>query len=244
MKNYRLLALAVLFSGVVFTSCKKEDTTVYQTVTFDELTLPAAGYWNGSDASGTFASGRMTFTNQYDKSWQTWSGFCYSQKNDVSTPGYVNQYSVFDAANGTNKFALFYPSFEGSLYAAFPANELHQVKSIDLCNNTYAALSMKNGDSYTKKFGGTTGNDPDWFKVTLNGYDLQGQKTGSVTCYLADFRTAGTAQDFILNKWTTVDLTPLGKINKLTFEFGSSDVGQFGINTPTYVCLDNIRYEE
>jgi hypothetical protein len=116
------------------------------------------------------------------------------------------------------------------------------VKSVDVCNNTYAALSMKNGDSYCKKFGGTTGSDPDWYSVTLNGYDKNGQKVGSVTCYLADFRFADSSKDFIVNKWTTIDLSSLGKIHQLAFEFGSSDSGAYGINTPTYVCLDNIRY--
>jgi hypothetical protein len=31
-------------------------------------------------------------------------------------------------------------------------------------NTTYAALSMLSGDSFAKKFGGASGDDPDWFK--------------------------------------------------------------------------------
>ena len=42
---------------------------------------------------------------------------------------------------------------------------------MDLTNATYAALSMQNGDSFAKKFGGTTGNDADLFGVTLRGFD-------------------------------------------------------------------------
>ncbi len=244
MKSYRSLALAMFLGVLFFSSCKKEDTTVYQTITFENLAVPSSGFWNGSDTSGSFTSGKLKFANLYNSSWQTWSGFCYSQKNDVTTQGFGNQFSVFDAANGNNKFALFYPPFDGALFASFPGTEVHQMKSIDLCNNTYAALSMKNGDAYTKKFGGATGSDPDWFKVTLNGYDQNGLKIGSVSCYLADFRFTDSSKDFILNKWTTVDLTTLGKINKLTFEFYSSDTGAYGINTPTYVCLDNIKYIE
>lgn len=244
MKSYRLLALVILSCGFIFSSCQKEDTTVYQTVTFENLAVPSSGFWNGSDASGSFTSGKLIFTNQFNASWQTWSGFSYAQKNDVTTQGFGNQYSVFDSSNGNNRYALFYPSFDGNVFASFPSNEVHLMKSIDLCNNTYAALSMKNGDAYTKKFGGTTGNDPDWFKVTVNGYDQNGAKVGSVTCYLADFRFSESSKDFILNRWTTVDLTSLGKINKLTFEFSSSDTGTYGINTPTYVCLDNIKYAE
>ncbi len=244
MKSYRSLALAMLLSVLFFSSCKKEDTAVYQSITFENLAVPSSGFWNGSDASGSFTSGKLKFTNQYNANWQAWSGFSYAQKSDVSTPGYENQYSVFNSNNGNNKYGLFFPSHDGDIFASFPGTEVHLMKSIDLCNNTYAALSMKNGDAYSKKFGGTSGSDPDWFKVTLNGYDQNGLKVGSVNCYLADFRYTEPAKDFILNKWTTFDLTSLGKINKLTFEFSSSDTGTYGINTPTYVCLDNIKYIE
>lgn len=244
MKSYQFLAQAVMICCIFFTSCTKEDSTVYQTINFESLPVPASGYWNGSDATGSFTSGKMKFTNQYNSSWQTWSGFAYSQKNDVTTKGFENQYSVFDANNGTNKYALFYPSFDAVVYGAFLNNEEHEIISADLCNTTYAAFSMKIGDAYSKKFGGSTGNDPDWLTVTIIGYNASGTKTGTFVFYLADFRFTDSAKDYIINKWTSVDLSVLGKINKFSIEFASSDMGKYGINTPTYVCLDNIKYAE
>ncbi len=242
MRSSLLVIFMLLCVGFIITSCHKEDVYYFPTVDFETLTIPSSGYWNGSDASGSFAAGILKFNNSFNASWKTWAGFAYSQKSDFTTKGYENQYSVFDSKNGNNKYALFYPSFDASIFAAFPANELHQIQSMDLCNSTYTALSMKNGDSYCKKFGGITGTDPDWFKITIIGYDQNGLKTGSVNYYLADFRFPDFEKDFVINKWTTVDLTALGKINQLSFEFSSSDTGSYGINTPTYVCLDNIMY--
>lgn len=244
MKSYLFLAQVVMMCCVVFSSCTKEDSNVYQTVNFESLSVPTVGYWNGSDASGSFTSGKMKFSNQFNSSWQTWSGFAFSQKNDVTTKGFENQYSVFDSKNGTNKYGLFYPSFDGSIYASFLNNEVHTIQSADLCNTTYAAFSMKNGDAYSKKFGGSTGTDPDWLTVTINGYDVAGNKTGSLTFYLADFRFTDSTKDYIVEKWTTVDFSGLGKISKFSIEFASSDTGKYGINTPTYLCLDNIKYVE
>ena len=87
------------------------------------------------------------------------------------------------------------------------------------------------------------GTDPDWFKVTINGYNTNGVKMSSMDVYLADFRSNDSSKDYILTKWTTFDLTSLGKVNKLSFVFSSTDNGAYGVNTPTYLCLDNIKYK-
>ncbi len=58
--------------------------------------------------------------------------------------------------------------------------------------------------------------------------------------YLADYRFADSQQDFIRDDWLLLDLRSLGTIRSLRFDIESSDVGNFGINTPTYFALDNI----
>jgi hypothetical protein len=243
MRSSLFMISALIICGTLFTSCKKGDSeTQTQVIDFESMQVPSAGYWNGSDGSGSFTAGTMKFENQFSKSWGTWAGFSYSHKNDVTTASYTNEFSVFDTSNKQNKFAVFYPSFEQSIFVSFPSGEEHIIQSMDFCNNTYAGLSMKNGDSYSKKFGGTSGTDQDWFKVTVNGYNKSGAKVGSVDVYLADFRNGDSSKDYILSKWTTFDLSSLGKVHQVTFVFSSSDNGIYGINTPTYVCLDNIRY--
>lgn len=58
--------------------------------------------------------------------------------------------------------------------------------------------------------------------------------------YLADFRSANNAQDYIVNNWQWVDLSVLGNTDSLIFTLYSSDIGTFGINTPLFYCIDNL----
>ena len=43
-----------------------------------------------------------------------------------------------------------------------------------------------------------------------------------------------------MDQWTDVDLSILGDVYGLSFDYESSDIGSFGINTPTYFAIDNI----
>ena len=49
--------------------------------------------------------------------------------------------------------------------------------------------------------------------------------------------------DYIGNVWTDLDLSQAGFLKYLVLSFDSSDKGAFGINTPTFVCIDNIYGE-
>ncbi|MCX6240174.1 MAG: DUF4465 domain-containing protein [Bacteroidia bacterium] len=246
MKNIKNHFIAIVLGLLVFTACQKEDRDLVETKTvdFESLTLGSTSFWNGSDGTGEFNASGIKFKNNYNAMYGSWDGFVYSQKADITTSGYINQYSVFDGTNATNKFALYYPPFGADAFALFPTGSEYNIKSISVCNSTYTALSMKNGDaSFSKKFGGTTGNDKDWFKMTVIGFNAVGDSVKSVDFFLADYRFDDNSKDYIVNKWTTVDLASLGKINKITFRLTSTDNGAWGMNTPAYVCLDNIKYE-
>jgi hypothetical protein len=235
------LFIAISLIVLTFTSCetKNDKTTVF--IDFEDVQLGSNGYFNGSTKLGdlingsyqnVFQSGVAQFLNVYTPSeyGDYWGGFACSSKTDSVTPGYANQYSVVAGTGALNsaKFALAYDTS----YIHIPyVMSNYEIKSIMLTNSTYTYLEMKNG-GFGKKF--TTG---DWFKVIIKGY-YDTTETGTVEFYLADFRDG---KNLLLKEWKKVDVSKLGKVNKIRFTFDSSDKGTYGINTPKYVCVDNIE---
>ncbi len=213
-------------------------------IDFEDLQLGSNNYWNGSDGSGGYMSGMAKFNNFYDAEYMYWENCSYSNMHDTETAGYGNQYSVYSNENGDNKFTVFYSVMQNNPAIEFTNNEVFEVQTLDICNTTYTALSMKNGDMFTKKFGGDSGSDNDFFKITVNGLDASSNVVSSVDIYLADFRFINNAEDFIVDSWKSYDISSLGAVNKISFTFDSSDKGDWGINTPCYFCFDNLTYFE
>ena len=205
--------------------------------TFDDLPLaPNSFYFPATPTN--FASGPATYNHNYTDfgSGCCWDGWSYSNKTDVTTPGFANQYSAYagTGAQGTANYGI---GFLGAPTVTFATPSV--VSGAYFTNTTYAALSMLNGDSFAKKFGGTSGNDPDFFKLTIIGKNAN-QTTGMVDFYLADYRFANNSSDYIVKAWTFVDLSSLGAVTQLAFALDSSDTGTFGINTPGYFAMDSL----
>lgn len=209
--------------------------------TFDELVLPPSSHYF-PEASQPFTSGLATFDHQYSADYGSWSGWVYSNENDMVTEGFGNQFSAYNTsgANGSANYALAYVSSYEANPAAITFGGPVTVNSAALTNTTYAALSMKLGDMFAKKFGGDSGNDADWFKLSIIGKNALGSTTGAVDVYLADFRFDDNSQDYILDQWTTVNLASLGAVSSIEFAMSSSDTGAWGMNTPAYFALDNL----
>ena len=208
---------------------------------FDGLTLSPNSHWDGSDASKGFASGDAYFVNSYNASWMYWDGgFIYSNSTDKTTAGYTNDFSAITGKDYSGD-GIYAPAQKGAIIKLTGAAVNTTVTGFYLTNATYAALSMKNGDQFAKKFGGATGNDPDYFKLIATGYS--GGVIGSTTveAYLADFRNSDNSFDYILKNWKWVDLRPLGNIDSVIFSMESSDAGNFGMNTPGYFVIDEFN---
>jgi len=208
--------------------------------TFDDLSLGADPYWNGSDGSGGFSSGSATFSNNYNATYMSWDGFAYSNISDTTSSGWAAQYNAI-TGGGQGGSANYGISYVG--WAEPPTITLNTAGIVDgfyVTNNNYAYYSMLNGDAYAKKFGGISGDEADWFLLTITGKDASGAVVDSAGFYLADYRFADNSQDYIVNTWEYVDLTELGTVNSLEFSLSSSDVGSYGMNTPAYFALDTI----
>jgi hypothetical protein len=107
-------------------------------------------------------------------------------------------------------------------------------------NSTYAALSMKNGDAFAKKFGGPSGNDPDYFVLKVLNF-RNGIAIDTAEVFLADYRSSDNSQDYIVKNWRKANINFEQPFDSLAFRLESSDNGQFGMNTPAYFCLDDVE---
>ncbi len=212
------------------------------TLDFNELSLSPNSFFDGygfSASTGAWTSQGATFeTNQFGPGWS------YSNVNDTTTAGFTNQWASITGSGvgGSGNYAI-------AAATVFPPPGLDAVMnlppqqmplSIQVTNSTYAYLSMLNGDAFAKKFGGVSGTDPDFFKAVFTGFsglNGSGSVTGSTEFFLADFRFA---QDYIVNQWTNLDLTPLGSASSIKIGFQGSDVGAFGLNTPAFIAVDNL----
>jgi len=208
--------------------------------TFDDLTLPAESFWNGSDGSGGFRSGSAQFSNYYNAEWASWEGFAYSNITDVAATGIASQYNAITGQGqaGSANYAIVYVGWTERPTVTLDSPGV--VDGLYVTNNNTAYYSMLNGDPFCKQFGGDDGSDPDWFLLTIAGRDRDGHVTGTVECYLADLRFEDPAQDYIVTTWQFVDLTSLGVVKSLEFSLSSSDIGDWGMNTPAYFALDTI----
>jgi hypothetical protein len=223
----------------------------YYVATFDTLSLPQAdtyyvNYTQPMQDVG-FDDGLAHFPCVYDTSWGgLWEyGFSYSNMTDSTTSGYTNSYAARTAI-GYNSSAN-YATVSCPQYAPAPTRILFSQLAPDsvlgfyVTNSTYAYNSMRDGDGFAKKFGGASANDPDWFRLTVKGYWNGALKQDSVDFYLADFRDANNANDYIVKDWQWVNLTTLGAVDSLEFILNSSDTaGGNGMNTPAYFCIDNL----
>lgn len=193
-----------------------------------------------------FTSQGATFNNEFEEFFEDccWQGFAYSQTTDTTTAGPENQYSAITGSGvgGSATYGVGFPGGEvgASGIATITLDQPLTAAGGWFTNTTWAALSMLEGDDFAKQFGGESGDDPDYLKLTVTGLDGLGGVTGAVEFFLADYRFADNTQDYIVTDWTWVDLASLGTVAALDFTIESTDT-EFGfINTPAYFAMDDL----
>lgn len=219
-----------------------------QTVTFETLPLmPPAVYWKGMpgiDSTISFQDGGATFINDNDtSSWgDFWGGWGYSANTDTVDGTYMNDMSAITGKghNNSTTYGVAYLSYDSSLNRIV-FSSTKQLAGFYITNSTYAYKTILNGDFTSKKFGGTTGNDPDFFRIDITGWLGGVPKIDTVRFYLADYRDSNNANDYIVKDWTFLDLSSLGGVDSMTYTLVSTDTNSFGMLTPAYFCIDDIE---
>ncbi len=238
--NYLFAIFFILIS--MLSSCTKEDKiTKTDAISFEDVPLNENGIYNGADGTNGFVAGNAVFKTNYNFDYNAWSGFAVSNNIDTISPDYSNQYSCVagSVGGGSEKFALLYSFSSDTIEFTIPA----KITNIGFANSTYVYYTILNGNDYAKKFGGPTGNDPDYFSIYLSVIDNKGKRMNFNAIPLADYTNSNNEMDYISKDWNYYDLSSAGYVKYLIFNFVSTDTSAYGINTPTYVCIDNIVNE-
>jgi len=216
-------------------------------ITFEDSVLAPNTYWSGSTGEGGFTFGNVFFENNYSTEFGGYwaSGWIYSNRTDVTTAGYLNDASAYTGvgSGGSSNYAV---SYGGNI----DFGRAVIVEKLDITNTTYAALSMLNGDNFSKQFGSVNNangqpdgtNGEDYFRVLIIGSDANSMPVDTVIFYLADYRFSDNTQDYIVDEWETVQLESMGAIRYLEFVMQSTDNNSMGILTPTYFAMDNLKF--
>lgn len=213
-------------------------------VGFEELhdSLGTSGVRNGSQGNKSYRFSQDGFNLTLNTNWDTsfggyWAGgwafsnlkYTTEEPSDFSKHLYASK-----PGKGSEK--------SGSVYAVGTdgsciqnKNPLNQsVAGCYISNSTYAYNSMKLGDNFAKKF-----DSNDSFALIVDFY-LSGKEVGSQKVWLADYRSASADDHFILDTWQWVTFQ-YANADSIVFHFESSDMGDWGINTPKYFCLDEVQ---
>ena len=208
--------------------------------TFEDVQLGSNGIWQPPYGSNEMSSGGWLFTNNTQNGY--WGGFTASNRTDLNQSGLDAQYTAAAGCgyDGSTQYAVAYTmGVQTDVYAA--DGQSHTVTGCYVTNDLWTYQDILQGGYGEPPYGGTTGNDPDWFKVTATGKNASGQVVGTLDFYLADYRFANNAEDYVLNTWEWFDLSPLGNVATISFSLSSSRGSGYNMITPAYFCMDNFN---
>lgn len=208
--------------------------------TFEDVALNSQGIWQGEEGENEMFSGGWLFTNYYSSYF--WGGFTASNHTDLNQSGLNAQYTSAAGTgyDGSAQYAVAYTyGSQTDVYAS--DGSAQTVTGCYVTNNLWAYQNMLYGDATATAFGGPSGNDPDWFKLTATGKNANGQTVGTADFYLADYRFSNNNEDYVLNTWEWFDLSVLGEVATISFSLSSSKNDSYGMVTPAYFCMDDFN---
>ena len=225
--------LFVAALAMTFAACQPnydvEDKTV---ATFEEAAISPAAQQSylafTTDTTALLASGNyeLSQTVAYGGTYVT--GAVVTNITDTTFKDYTDAYkSIAGGAKGGKNYVVWYEDgFSGN---AIKLKEAATVAGMYVCNNVYAYNSITKGDAIA----GDPFGDDDWFMLSIGGM-LDGKMVNTqVDFYLAKGKN-------VVTDWTYVDLSQLGKVDAIFFTLSGSKTGDWGLNTPTYFCIDNL----
>lgn len=172
---------------------------------------------------------------------------------------YLNQASVYSGTSGaknggyagSNNFAVMfgYVDFYNSSYATRPTFNFTSgsgvVEGMYVCLSSYTYGVIMNGNTFGSGVATPlkdVANGYGYFKLLAYGFNGSTPTNGGVPVEIDLARYANhVAVVSPLITWTYFDLSDLGTVTRVEFNMEGNDSGTYGLNTPAYVCMDNIQ---
>ncbi len=172
------------------------------------------------DSATTLSGVAKSSMTEWGGNWDSGTAISNYVDDDIKGHGdYLHQLAV-PVSNGSQNFAVVW---EGATLH-FADGIARKVRMMDISHTTYLLNVMQNGNAFCKPL-----TEPGSF-FTLK---ITADNGASVLITIAQ-------NGKIYGTWGQIDLYSLGKVKSLTFSFIGSDEGQFGLNTPQYIAIDNI----
>ena len=189
-------------------------------------------YWDGFTPA---IGGDQTDYGQPGSSaaWTTCFGGCMAGGGCV-----INEDGSVSADPAEPYLVAYYSSwaYEG------PSNQVMFVNSdgemtfepvgVYVCNHPWPYYGCEHGDGFGRPFA-----EGDYFELVAHGVAEDGSET-TVSMNLVEY-TDG--QLIAANDWTFFDLSGLGEVTSVYFTLNSTDVGDYGMNTAAYFCMDKFQ---
>ena len=243
--NKILPAVNLLIAGMLSFTKLNAQTVVLENIGFEELKSEISNdeVWNGSNGKTQYEapnSAKLTMDIGWDTAfggyWKNMWAFSRKNYNTLETSDYGKHLYASKPGKGAEESGEVYAIGSQNTYLLNPDPNQQQIVGFYIANTTFAYNSMALGDNFAKKF---TAEDKDSFVLHIRSYANQ-SLVGETHVVLADFRNADNTQNYILDSWQWVPMTNQ-TVDSIHFTLTSSDVGDFGINTPLYFALDNIE---
>lgn len=230
-KSFLFLAAIAL----VFAACEPKYDVENKTVaTFEEAAIAPAEAESVMHLkeTGTFESGNFVFKQEvadYGEYGIYYFGNIVSNKTDTTYDFYSDSdKSAAGGAHGGKNYVVWTASYTGE--DGVTLKTAAKVPGMFVCNTPWVVDAIKNGDGMSTVAGGFT--DEDYFLLTITG-SLENKETGSVEFYLAKGQN-------IVENWTYVDLSALGKVDAIRFALSSTKGNDYGMTTPAYFAFDDL----
>ena len=260
MKQNKFFGLAAIACGITLsmTSCTNGDNPVdpgtpdvpvpvieivNATIGFEDATLNADGYWCGekfdnwgSDAFAcSYQEDVATFPVNWTPAWTSWSGFAVSNRTattyaaETMTPDQFN--NTTGTAHSGNNFLVVY-TFGEEITFDKPVT----VKGFWYTNDAWTVDAILNGDGMTPgKF------EAEDFLTCVIYPMRDGALIGGARLEVPLAKDG----DYV-KEWKYCDLSDavtFQNITSLSFSFEGSKSNDYGLTTPTYICIDDIEVE-